>query len=90
VKWIFALVGLAAALFLIGGVGTIASFLSHADGARVAFMYVFLAVLVPTMVFLAISLGIGIYHLYLNRLAGRTPSGWLSSEKKGSGRDGYE
>jgi hypothetical protein len=82
VKLIFWLVGLAAALFLIGGVGTIASFLAHAEGARLVFMYVFLAGLVPTMIFLVFSLGIGVYHFYLNRVAGRTPSGWFVSEKK--------
>jgi hypothetical protein len=83
-KWIFGLVGLAALLFIVGGVGTIASFISHADGARVVFMYVFLAGLVPTMIFLVVSLGIGAYHLYLNRVAGRTPSGWFASDKKGA------
>ena len=81
-KFVFWLVGLAAALFLIGGVGTIAAFIARADGARLVFMYVFLAGLVPTMFFLVFSLGIGIYHFYLNRLAGRTPSGWFVSEKK--------
>jgi hypothetical protein len=82
VKWVFGLVGVAALLFLVGGVGTIASFITHADGARQVFMYVFLAGLVPTMVLLVFSLGIAIYHLYLNRVAGRTPSGWFASDKK--------
>ena len=83
-KLILWLVGLAAALFLVGGVGTIASFMTRSDGARVVFMWIFLAGLVPTMIFLVLSLGIGIYHLYLNRVAGREPSGWLTSEKKKS------
>ena len=84
-KLIFTLVGVAAALFLVGGIGTIAAFVAHADGPRVWFMYTFLAGLVPTMIFLAISLGIGIYHLYLYRVAGRTPAGWLVSEEKKPG-----
>ena len=81
-KVVFWLVGIAAALFLVGGVGTIASFIARADGARVAFMWIFLAGIVPTMAFLLFSLGIAIYHLYLNRIAGRTPAGWFVSEKK--------
>lgn len=81
-KLVFGLVGLAAALFVIGGVGTIGSFIAQADGARVVFMWIFLAGLVPTMFFLVFSLGIGIYHFWLNRVAGRTPAGWFISEKK--------
>jgi hypothetical protein len=34
------------------------------------------------MVFLAVSLGIGVYHLYLTRVAGREPTGWIASEEK--------
>jgi hypothetical protein len=82
VKLIFWLVGLAAALFVVGGVGTIASFIARADGPRLVFMVLFLAGIVPTMIFLVFSLGIAIYHFYLNRLAGRTPAGWFISEKK--------
>jgi hypothetical protein len=81
-KVVYWLVGVAAALFLVGGVGTIASFIARADGPRVVFMVVFLLGIVPTMMFLVFSLGIGIYHLYLYRVAGRTPSGWFVSEKK--------
>jgi len=79
-KLIYSLVASAALLFLVGGIGTIAAFIAHADGARVVFMYVFLAGIVPTMAMLGLSLGIGAYHLYLRRVAGRTPSGWLSSD----------
>jgi hypothetical protein len=84
-KLVLGLVALAAALFVVGGVGTIAAFVTHADSVRVAFMWIFLLGLVPTMIFLAISLGIGVYHLYLNRIAGKTPSGWFSSDQKGEG-----
>jgi hypothetical protein len=81
-KLIFGLVGVAALLFLAGGIGTIAAFMTHASGGtRTVFMYVFLAGLIPTMAFLAISMGIGIYHLYLRRVAKRTPTGWLASEQ---------
>ena len=79
-KLVYGLVGLAAALFVVGGVGTIAAFIVRADGARLWFMWTFLAGLVPTLVFLAVSLGIGAYHLYLTRVAGRTPSGGLASD----------
>ena len=81
-KLVFWLVGVAAALFLVGGVGTIAAFIARADTVRIVFMWIFLAGIVPTMLFLLFSLGIAIYHLYLNRIAGRTPSGWFVSEKK--------
>jgi hypothetical protein len=82
VKLVFWLVGLAAALFIVGGIGTIAAFIARADATRVVFMYIFLAGLAPTMAFLLFSLGIAIYHFYLNRFAGRTPAGWFVSEKK--------
>lgn len=88
-KLVFGLVALAAALFVVGGVGTIAGFVTHAGAVREAFMWIFLCGLLPTMIFLAISLGIGIYHMYLNRIAGKTPSGWFSSESKESGKGGY-
>ncbi len=81
-KLVFSLVAFAALLFIVGGVGTIAAFITHSDVTRVWFMWIFLAGLLPTMVVLAISLGIGLYHLILYRLAGRTPSGWLASERK--------
>ena len=81
-KLVLWLVGIAAALFLVGGVGTIAAFIARADAVRVVFMWVFLAGIVPTMMFLLFSLGIAIYHLYLNRIAGRTTAGWFVSEKK--------
>lgn len=87
-KFVFTLVGIAAALFVVGGVGTIASFIAHADGARVAFMWIFLAGLVPTMALLVLSLGIGIYHFYLNRVAKREITGWLTSKTVGSEAQG--
>ena len=86
-KIVYGLVGVAAALFVVGGVGTIAAFIAHAPGARVWFMWIFLAGLAPTLVFLAVALGIGLYHLYLTRIAGRTPSGWLASDGKSGDGD---
>ncbi len=82
-KLVFWLVGVAAALFIIGGVGTIATLIGgSAAGVRLVFMYVFLAGLVPTMLLLVLALAVGAYHLYLYRVAGRTPAGWIASEKK--------
>ena len=81
VKLVFTLVGVAAALFVIGGVGTIASFITHAEKARVAFMWIFLGGLIPTMALLLIALAIGAYHMILVRLFKRTPQGWFVSEK---------
>jgi hypothetical protein len=87
VKLVFWLVGIAAALFIIGGVGTIATMIGGSSPAvRVVFMYVFLAGLIPTMLLLVLALAVGAYHLYLNRVAGREPTGWIASEKK-SGDD---
>ena len=79
-KPLYWLVGVAAGLFLIGGVGTITAFITHAHSARPVFMWIFLAGLVPTMTLLCVFLGIGLYHLYLYRIAKRTPAGWLASE----------
>lgn len=81
-KLVYSLVGLAALLFIVGGVGTIGAFIAQADRARIVFMWTFLAGLVPTMIMLVVSLGVGAYHLYLTRVAHRTPSGWFRSEKK--------
>lgn len=81
-KLVYGLVGVAAALFIVGGVGTIGAFIGHADRARVVFMWIFLAGIAPTMVFLVVALGIGIYHMYLTRVAGREVTGWLSSDRK--------
>jgi hypothetical protein len=82
VKLIYGLVGAAALLFVVGGVGVIASFVAgFGAGTRLTFMYIFLAGLIPGMAFLLISLGIGLYHLYLYRVAHRTPTGWLASER---------
>jgi hypothetical protein len=83
VKLVFWLVGVAAALFIVGGVGTIATMIGgSAPNVRLVFMYVFLAGLVPTMLLLVLALAVGAYHLYLYRVAGRTPAGWIASEKK--------
>lgn len=80
-KLVYGLVGVAALLFVVGGVGVIVSFVAGlGSGTRLAFMYTFLAGLVPSMAFLLLSLGIGLYHLYLYRVARRTPTGWLASE----------
>ena len=57
------LVTLAATLFIVGGVGTIAGFLANAPDVRLWFMWIFLAGIVPTMVFLAVSFVVGAFHL---------------------------
>lgn len=81
-KLVFWLVGIAAALFIVGGVGTIATMIGgSAPSVRLIFMYVFLAGLVPTMILLVLALAVGAYHLYLTRVAGREPTGWIASEK---------
>jgi hypothetical protein len=82
-RLVYGLVGTAALLFLVGGIGTIAAFVGHFDtGTRQVFMYIFLAGLVPTMALLVLAVGIGIYHLILYRVGGRTPTGWLSSARE--------
>jgi hypothetical protein len=81
VRLLYSLVGTAALLFLVGGVGTIAAFVAQlAPSTRQLFMVVFLAGLAPTLGLLLLALGIGVYHLYLTRVARRTPTGWLSSD----------
>ena len=83
-RLLYSLVGTAALLFIVGGVGTITAFVTHASGGtREVFMVVFLAGLLPTGGLLVLALGIGIYHLYLTRVAQRTPTGWLASELEG-------
>ena len=82
-KLVFWLVGIAAALFIIGGVGTIATMINGSSpDVRLVFMYIFLAGLIPTMLLLVLALAVGAYHLYLYRVAGRTPAGWIASEKR--------
>lgn len=79
-KLVYSLVGVAALLFIVGGVGTIAAFVGHWEpGTRTAFMYVFLAGLVPTVALLMLALLIGIWHMYVTRVQKRYPVGWVAT-----------
>ncbi len=70
-KWVYGLVGVAALLFIVGGVGTIAAFVAHADpGLRTVFMWICLAGLVPTMALLVLAMGVGFYDVYKYRIRG--------------------
>ncbi len=76
------LIGTASFLFIIGGFGTIVTLIVRADpDMRAFFGIVFLTGLIPTILLLMLGLGIGIYHFYLYRIQGKTPTGWLDSEK---------
>jgi hypothetical protein len=71
VKYVYALVGVAAVLFLVGGVGTIAAFVAHADpGVRTVFMWICLAGLVPTMALCTLGICVGLYDVYRYRIRG--------------------
>jgi len=76
VKLVYALVGVAALLFVVGGVGTIAAFLTHASpGIRTVFMWICLGGLVPTMALCVLGIGVGLYDVYKYRIRGdRRPS----------------
>lgn len=70
-KWVYGLVAVAALLFIVGGVGTIAAFLAHAGpGVRTVFMWICLAGLVPTMGLCVLAIGVGFYDVYKYRIRG--------------------
>ncbi len=70
-KLVYGLVAVAAVLFVVGGVGTIAAFVTHASpGVRVVFQWICLAGLVPTMTLCVLALGVGLYDVYKYRIRG--------------------
>jgi len=74
-KWVYGLVGVAALLFVVGGVGTIAAFVAGAGGGvRTTFMWICLAGLVPTMALLGLAVCVGLYDIYRYRIRGRAPA----------------
>jgi len=71
VKLVYALVGLAALLFVVGGVGTIAAFLAHwSPAVRTVFMWICLMGLFPTMALCCLGIGVGVYDVYRYRIRG--------------------
>lgn len=66
-KLISMLLAVSAALFIVGGIGTIVTFIARAAEPRLWFMWTFLAGLVPSMILVTISFVVGAYHLYLSR-----------------------
>ena len=75
-KLVYALVGLAALLFVVGGVGTITAFLAHfSPGTRTVFMWICLAGVIPTMALCGLGICVGLYDVYRYRIRGdRRPS----------------
>lgn len=70
-KYVYGLVGVAALLFVVGGVGVIAAFVSGwSPEVRTVFMWICLAGLVPTMGLLMLAMGVGVYDVYRYRIRG--------------------
>ncbi len=64
-KLVYGLAGVAALLFIIGGVGTIAAFVARADpGVRAVFQWICLAGLIPMMTLCVLAMGVGLYDVY--------------------------
>ena len=70
-KLVYGLVAVAALLFVVGGVGTIACFVAHASpGVRLVFQWICLAGLIPTMTLCMLAMGVGLYDVYKYRIRG--------------------
>ncbi len=70
-KLVYGLVGVAALLFIIGGVGTIAAFVGHASPeVREVFQWICLAGLLPTMTLCVLAMGVGLWDVYKYRIRG--------------------
>ena len=76
---VLALVAIASALVLIGGVGFVAAMVVHSERARIAFGYTLYASLLTTASALMVALGVGFYHLYLYFFTDRKPLGLFAT-----------
>jgi hypothetical protein len=81
-RLVLALVALATALVLVGGVGWIACASFEADRPRIVFQYVLMGAIGVTLLSLGTALVVGLWHLYLYLFTDKKPLSLFATTSK--------
>lgn len=78
-KVVLWLTGIAMALVLLAGVGTIACFIAGAHDVRIWFMRLLVVALAVSGAALVAALLVGLYHLYLRAFTNKKPTSFFTT-----------